>query len=257
MLRLSAVPYLKQLSEETIVSHSVCIFGIGESGVDALFAEEMNRMTNPTLAPYAKEADCLLKVTAKAKTADEAEEMCRPVISGICERLGDYVYGVDVENLEQCASAVLLEKKLTLAVAEGFSGGEISSRFSVLPSASAFFKGSVTAFSDDSKVALLGIDPDVILTEGSVSNEVTAEMAENIRRILSADFGIAVTGLSETAENSDIPAGTVMIALATENETFVKTSEFGTARSAGFIRRMAGNTACDMLRRYLNGLNVL
>ena len=97
----------------------------------------------------------------------------------------------------------------------------------------------------------------MILTEGAVSNEVTAEIEENIRRMLSADFGIAVTGLSETAENSDIPAGTVMIALATENETFVKTSEFGTARSAGFIRRMAGNTACDMLRRYLNGLNVL
>ena len=257
MLRLSAVPYLKQLSEETIVSHSVRIFGIGESGVDALFAEEMNRMTNPSLAPYAKEADCLLKVTAKAKTAEEAEEMCRPVISRIYERLGDYVYGVDVENLEQCVSALLLEKKLTLAVAEGFSGGELSSRFSVLPSAYAFFRGAVTAFSDDAKVALLGIDPDVILTEGSVSDEVTAEMAENVRSLLNADFGIAVTGLAEAAENSDLPSGTVMIALATENETFVKTSEFGTARSAGFIRRMAGNTACDMLRRYLNGLNVL
>ena len=257
MLRLSAVPYLKQLSEETIVSHSVRIFGIGESGVDALFAEEMNRMTNPSLAPYAKEADCLLKVTAKAKTQKEAEEMCRPVISAICERLGDFVYGVDVENLEQCVSAVLFEKKLTLAVAEGFTGGELSSRFSVLPSASAFYRGAVTAFTDDAKVALLGIDPDVIMTEGSASNEVTAEMAENVRCRLNADFGLAVTGIAEAGQNSDLPAGTVLIALATENETFVKTSQFGTARSTGFIRRMAGNTACDMLRRYLNGLNVL
>ena len=107
------------------------------------------------------------------------------------------------------------------------------------------------------KVALLGIDPDVILTEGSVSNEVTAEMAENVRRLLHTDFGIAVTGLAEDAENIDIPAGTVLIALATENETVVKTSQFGTAGSAGFLRRLAGNTACDMLRRYLNGLNVL
>ena len=257
MLRLSAVPYLKQLSEETIVSHSVRIFGIGESGVDALFAEEMNRMTNPSLAPYAKEADCLLKVTAKAKTPEEAEEMCRPVISAICERLGDYVYGVDVENLEQCVSAVLFEKKLTLAVAEGFTGGELSSRFSVLPSASAFYRGAVTAFTDDAKVALLGIDPDVIMTEGSASNEVTAEMAENVRCRLNADFGLAVTGIAEAGQNSDLPAGTVLIALATENETFVKTSQFGTARSTGFVSRMAGNTACDMLRRYLNGLNVL
>ena len=257
MLRLSAVPYLKQLSDDTIVSHSVRIFGIGESGVDALFADEMNRMTNPSLAPYAKEADCLLKVTAKAKTTAEAEAMCLPVITRIRERLGDFVYGIDVENLERCAAAALLEKNLTLAVAEGFSGGELSSRFSVLPSADAFFRGGVAAFTDSAKFALLGIDPDVILTEGPVSDEVTAEMAENVRRLLNADFGIAVTGLTEASESVNLPAGTVLIALATENETFVKTSEFGTARSAGFIRRVAGNTACDMLRRYLNGLNVL
>ena len=171
--------------------------------------------------------------------------------------MGDYVYGIDVENLEQCVSEALIKKNFTLAVAEGFSGGELSSRFSILPSANAFFRGSVTVFTDDAKYRLLGIDPDVILTEGSASTEVTAEMAENVRRLLNADFGIAVTGLTEEAENSSFPAGTGLVALATENETFVKTSEFGTARSSGFIRRMAGNTACDMMRRYLNGLNVL
>ena len=257
MLRLSAVPYLKQLSDETIVSHSVRIFGIGESGVDALFAEEMNRMTNPSLAPYAKEADCLLKVTAKAKTVARAEEMCLPVIARIRECLGDFVYGVDIENLEECVSAALLEKNLTLAVAEGFSGGELSSRFSALPSSEGFFKGGVTAFTDDAKSRILGIDSDVLLTEGAVSDEVTAEMAENVRSLLNADFGIAVTGLITESEDSVLPAGTVFISLATENETFVKTSELGTARSAGFIRRMSGNIACDMLRRYLGGLSVL
>lgn len=63
----SALPYLRKLSEELIVSHSVRIFGLGESSVDDIFAEEMNRMTNPTMAPYAKECDCLLQITAKAK----------------------------------------------------------------------------------------------------------------------------------------------------------------------------------------------
>ena len=91
MLQLSAVPYLKKLCDETIVSHMVRIFGIGESNVDAVFADEMNHMKNPSLAPYAKEADCLLKVTAKAKTVEEAEEMCVPVIEHIRERLGEYV----------------------------------------------------------------------------------------------------------------------------------------------------------------------
>jgi len=56
------------------VSHSVRIFGLGESSVDDIFAEEMNRMTNPTMAPYAKECDCLLQITAKAKSEEEAAD---------------------------------------------------------------------------------------------------------------------------------------------------------------------------------------
>ena len=82
MFRRYAIPYLKKLSEEQIVSHSVRIFGIGESGVDDMFADEMNAMTNPTMAPYAKECDCLLQSTAKAGSEAEAESMMAPVSRG-------------------------------------------------------------------------------------------------------------------------------------------------------------------------------
>ena len=101
MFRESALPYLRKLSEELIVSHSVRIFGLGESSVDDIFAEEMNRMTNPTMAPYAKECDCLLQITAKAKSVDEAEKMIAPVMEHVMQRLGDVVYGVDVECIEE------------------------------------------------------------------------------------------------------------------------------------------------------------
>ncbi|MBP3540068.1 MAG: CinA family nicotinamide mononucleotide deamidase-related protein, partial [Oscillospiraceae bacterium] len=97
MLRESALPYLKKLSDEQIVSHSVHIFGIGESTVDSIFADEMNAMTNPTMAPYAKECDCLVQITAKAASAGQAEAMIAPVMEHVKERLGEYVYGVDVE----------------------------------------------------------------------------------------------------------------------------------------------------------------
>ena len=89
MFRESALPYLRKLSEELIVSHSVRIFGLGESSVDDIFAEEMNRMTNPTMAPYAKECDCLLQITAKAKSVDEAEKMIAPVMEHVMQRLGE------------------------------------------------------------------------------------------------------------------------------------------------------------------------
>ena len=113
MFRTYGIPYLRSLSDEEIVSHSVRIFGIGESSVDDMFAEEMNAMTNPTMAPYAKECDCLLQITAKAKSGEAAETMMEPVIAHVKERLGDYVYGMDVECIEEAVLPLLKERNLT------------------------------------------------------------------------------------------------------------------------------------------------
>ncbi len=257
MLRESVIPYLRTKSDEVILSHTVRIFGIGESGVDDIFADEMNRMTNPSLAPYAKEADCLLKVTAKAGSEAEAEALCQPVIDHICERLGEYVYGIDVESLEESAFALLKEKQVTLAFAESCTGGEVAKRLTDLPGASTVFKGGVVTYTNEAKATLLGIDPDVINTEGAVSYEVAAEMAENIRAILKADIGIGVTGLAGPDSDGVHEVGTVFVSLATENETFVKELHLGSMRSRSFVRRMAGNHIFDMIRRYLTGLSIL
>ena len=257
MLRESVLPYLRTKSDEVILSHTVRIFGIGESGVDDLFADEMNRMTNPSLAPYAKEADCLLKVTAKAGTEAEAEAMCQPVIDHIRERLGEYVYGIDVESLEETAFALLKEKRFTLAFAESCTGGEAAKRLTDLPGASTVFKGGVVTYTNEAKATLLGIDPDVIDTEGAVSYEVAAEMAENIRTILRADLGVGVTGLAGPDGDGVHEVGTVFVSLATENETLVKELHLGSMRSRSFVRRMAGNHIYDMIRRYLTGLSVI
>ena len=139
MFRESALPYLRKLRRSFIVSHSVRIFGLGESSVDDIFAEEMNRMTNPTMAPYAKECDCLLQITAKAKSVDEAEKMIAPVMEHVMQRLGDVVYGVDVECIEESVIKLLREKNMTFSAAESCTGGELAKRFTDMPGASAFF----------------------------------------------------------------------------------------------------------------------
>lgn len=230
MLETSVVPYLKSLSNETIVSHSVRIFGIGESRVDDIFADEMNSMTNPTMAPYAKECDCLLQITAKAQSEEEAEEMCRPVIEHVCEKLGDVVYGIDVECVEEAAAACLREKKLTLAAAEGFSGGELAARIAAVTADEGTFKGAF------------------IMPQAQFSAEFASQMAENIRGSLGADTAVAVSGEEQ---------GSFFIALATGEETFVKLVETGGFRTMSYKKRMAGNQAFDMLRRYLSDLEVI
>ena len=257
MFRESALPYLHKLSEELIVSHSVRIFGLGESSVDDIFAEEMNRMTNPTMAPYAKECDCLLQITAKAKSEAEAEEMIAPVMEHVMQRLGDVVYGVDVECIEESVIKLLREKNMTFSAAESCTGGELAKRFTDMPGASAFFKGGVVTYTNEAKAKLLGIDTALIEEKGAVSYEVAKAMAENVRALLGTDIGVGVTGLAGPDGDGVHEVGTVFVSLAVEGETFVKELHTGAMRTRSFIRRMAGNHIYDMMRRWLSGIDVM
>lgn len=256
MFREYAVPYLKKLSEEQIVSHAIRIFGIGESAVDDLFAQEMNAMANPSMAPYAKECDCLLQVTAKAGSEAEAEEMMAPVIRHVKERLGDYVYGMDVESIEEAVLPLLKERGLTFAAAESCTGGEIAKRITDIPGASAVFAGGCVTYTNEVKARLLGIDRELIETNGAVSEPVARLMAERVRALTGADLGVGVTGLAGPDGDGTHEVGTVFVSLAAEGRTWVRELHLGTFRTRSFIRRMAGNHAYDMLRRYLTGLPV-
>ena len=256
MFRTYAIPYLQALSDEEIVSHSVRIFGIGESVVDDMFADEMNAMTNPTMAPYAKECDCLLQITAKAHNVQEAEEMIEPVIAHVRERLGDYVYGMDVDSVEEAVFPLLKDKGLSFATAESCTGGEIAKRFTDLPGASSVFLGGTVVYTNEAKVRLLGLDPMMIEEKSAVSEEVARALAENVRKLTGADIGIGVTGVAGPDTDGIHEVGTVFVAMAVEGKTYLRSLQMGSRRTRSFVRRMSGNHAYDMMRRYLTGIEV-
>ena len=257
MFREYGIPYLKKLSEEQIVSHSVRIFGLGESAVDDLFAEEMNAMRNPSMAPYAKECDCLLQITAKARSETEAEAMMAPVIEHVKRRLGDVVYGMDVECIEEAVLPLLKERGLTFAAAESCTGGDVARRITEIPGASAVFAGGCVTYTNEVKARLLGIDRELIEREGAVSEPVARLMAERVRAVTGADIGLGVTGLAGPDGDGVHEVGTVFVSMAVEGETFVRELHLGTFRTRSFIRRMAGNHLYDMMRRWLTGLPVI
>ncbi len=256
MFREYGIPYLKKLSEEQIVSHSVRIFGLGESAVDDLFADEMNAMSNPSMAPYAKECDCLLQITAKAKSEAEAEEMMAPVIAQVKERLGETVYGMDVECIEEAVLPLLKERGLTFAAAESCTGGDVARRITEIPGASAVFAGGCVTYTNEVKARLLGIDRDLIEANGAVSEPVARLMAERVRALTGADIGLGVTGLAGPDGDGVHEVGTVFVSMAVEGETYVRELHLGQFRTRSFIRRMAGNHLYDMMRRYLTGLKI-
>ena len=257
MFAESALPYLQKLSDGQIVSHSLRIFGIGESAVDQIFREEMDRMSNPSMAPYAKECDCLLQITAKADTAEQAEAMIRPVMEKAAARLGEYVYGVDVECIEEAVFALMEQNGMRFAAAESCTGGEIAKRFTDIPGASAHFLGGAVTYTNEMKEKLLGIDPALIGEKGAVSYEVAYEMAARIREISGAELGVGVTGLAGPDGDGVHEVGTVFVSMAAGDGVWVRELHLGEHRTRSFIRRMAGNHVFDMMRRYMTGLPVI
>lgn len=209
-----AVPYLKNLTKDgTIVSRTVRLSGIGESQMEDKIRERISSAVNPTIAPYAKEGECFLRITASAPTEEEAFALTEPVVTELCELLDPYVYGVDVESLEEVVLAKLLKTGKTLAVAESCTGGMLSARITALPGASKAFLGGVIAYDSAVKTSVLGVKEETLRLFGAVSEETAIEMAKGIQKRTGADFTLSVTGLAGPgSDGSNVPVGMVHIA---------------------------------------------
>lgn len=256
MLRHGGIDFLRGLSREGIYSHNLMIFGMGESAVEDRLRDRMNALTNPTLAPYAKEGEVRLRVTAKAPTEAEAEALMAPVIAEVRATLGDLVYGVDTPSLEAAVLELLTGRGESFAAAESCTGGLVAKRFTDLPGASAAFRGGVTVYTDEAKMTLLGVDAKTLEEKTAVSREVAALLAENVRKILGGDYGVGVTGLAGPEGDGVHEVGDVFVSLASAGGTVVRELRLGRRADRSRVRTLAANHAFDLLRRSILGLPV-
>ncbi|MEQ2456515.1 competence/damage-inducible protein A [Flavonifractor hominis] len=249
------IPYLKDLSDGVIASRTLKLFGIGESAMEAQLREKMNAMTNPTLAPYAKEGECELRITAKADTEEAARALIAPVEADLKAHFGPLVYGVDVPSLEAVAFALLKERGLTLGTAESCTGGLAAKRFTDLPGTSAVFRGGVVSYATEVKHTVLGVPQDLLDKHGAVSEPVARAMAEGARKVLGCDLALSFTGVAgPDPDERNNPVGLVFIGLATPEGTWVRQVHLTRGRER--IRHIAASHGFDLVRRYLSGLEL-
>jgi len=250
MLESCVEPYLAKLSQDQIHSHNIHIFGLGESAVEERLRYLMESMHNPTLAPYAKDGEVMLRLTAKAESKEQAEKLMAPVMKKIRETLGDIIYGIDVNSLENTVIGMLSERCKTLATAESCTGGLLSKRLTDIPGASKVYYGGVIAYSERSKAELLGVCPEMMQKFSAISREVAIAMADGVRIALSTDIGIGVTGIAGPGgDGSGRKPGTVFIALTTKDKSMCIQPKLPYDRKR--IRTGAANNALDMIRRLL------
>ena len=252
MFEHRAAPYLEKLTDGVIVSHEIKVFGMGESAVEEALHEPMTTLTNPTLAPYAKTNECMVRATARAESREKAEELLTPLVREVCETLGDVVYGVDVGSLEEVVSGLLAERGLTLAAAESCTGGLLSKRMTDLPGASKVFRGGVVSYVNGVKANVLGVPREVLEQYGAVSEETARAMAEGCRRVCGSDLAVSLTGVAGPERDDwGNEVGTVYAALAGPEETICKKLTCGRGRGRDRVRTAAASNALDLIRRFL------
>ena len=255
MFRERAVPFLQDWTDGVIASRTLRIFGMGESAVEAQLREHMNAMKNPTLAPYAKEGEVELRLTAKADSEEAAQALMAPAEAALRRRFGQLIYGVDVPSLESVCLELLKERSLTVSVAESCTGGLLAQRLTDLPGASAAFKGGVVSYWSQVKHDVLNVPNDLLFQYGAVSEPVARAMAEGVRTLTGSDLALAVTGVAgPDPDDRGNPVGLVYVSIAGQGETFVRVIHAAGPRAR--IRHLAANHALDLLRRRLSGLEM-
>ena len=208
---------------------------------------------NPTLALLVRPGGVILRITAKAADEAAARKLIAGMEAEIRSRVGQYIYAVDDEGMENVVGELLRERKLTIACAESCTGGLLTSRLTDVPGSSAYVMGSIVSYTNDVKEAQLGVSPEVLRTVGAVSEETARQMAQGVRERLGADIGVGITGIAgPDGGTPEKPVGLVYIAVAGAGRTVVQKNIFAGTRQQ--IKYRTTQTALDMVRHFIGNV---
>jgi len=203
------LPRLQKRAGAAILTRMIKTFGTSEAKVDEMLSE-LTPSPNPTLATYAKLDGIYIRIAAKAATEKEAREMIARRESEVRAILGDIIWGVDDDTQEAVAGRALMEKGLSLAVAESFTGGFLTHMLGTAADSERYFKGGLVAATSEVEVAL-GLDPNLASSEDRA--EVARAMAVLARQKMGATVGIGIEGESGVEPESGMVPGTVYITI--------------------------------------------
>ncbi len=247
----------KHFALDANVHRTIITFGLAESILADTIASWEEALPPYLHLAYLPSALCIrLRLSAYEIDRQKAEQEIESQIEKLSKVIPNYIIGSEDDSLESVTGTLLKTRGETLATAESCTGGNIAHRFTAMPGASEYFKGGVVAYSNEVKIALLGVDPESLNRYGAVSQSVAEQMAEGVRRATGATYGISTTGIAgPTGGTPEKPVGTVWMAVATPNGVFSRRMVFGSVRSQNIER--ASSNCINLLRLQLLGLGDL
>ncbi len=223
--------------------------GLSESKVNELI-QDILKQKRPAVGLTARDTGVDIRIVAHEGSGARSRSTMERTEAEVRKNLGDAIYGVDGQEMEEVVGALLTQRKRTIAVAESCTGGLISGRITNIAGSSAYFERGAVVYSNAAKTEFLGVPADLIERHGTVSREVAKAMAQGMRERAKTDLGLAVTGIAGPSGGTpEKPVGLVYIALATVDGVTVNENRFLGTRTQ--VRQRSAQMALDMVRRYL------
>lgn len=197
MWQVEVYPRLAKKAESVIVSRTLKTWGMSEALIDQLVGPFMSQ-ANPTLALYAKPDGIQLRITAKAEDRSSAAKLIVTRERELQDILKEHIWGADKDTLDGIVSQLLISKGLTLATAESFTGGLLSSAVAGAPNSEQFFKGGTIVFDNKLRQSL-----DIISANGEKADfQSASRLARLAAERFQADIGIGIDGFVESSAGS-------------------------------------------------------
>lgn len=254
LIEENLIPYLKEKFPPSMIKKSkiLKVTGLGESSVNELIRDYINKQTNFSFGIYANPEDIQIQITTQALTEKETEKLLQSSANRLTKILGNYIYGSNEETIEEVVGNLLKTKKLKVAVAESCTGGMLGEMITRIPGSSEYFQGGVISYNARIKEDLLKVSSKVIRKYGEVSRQVAKLMAEGVRRCCHSNIGISVTGIAGPGGATEKKkVGLAYMALANGKKTITQKHQLFGSRQ--LIRLRSARRALNMLRMYLMG----
>ncbi len=239
MMTDEILPRLRQhFDKDVILHHTLLVTGIPESALALLIEDWENKLPSEIKLAYLPSSGVIrLRLSAFGNNREALMSLTENEIDKLRPVLGEHLLSENDELIEELIARLLTENGKTVATAESCTGGNISRLLTSISGSSVYFKGSVVAYANDVKIKMLNVNPADIDRHGAVSEEVVTQMAENVRKLMNTDYGIATSGIAGPSGGTpDKPVGTIWIAAASASHTEAKLLHFGNNRENNIQR---------------------
>lgn len=256
MFQRRVKPFLEKYQDKAIYYKTLRFFGKGESSLETDLLDLIDAQKDPTIATYAKEGECTVRVASKRDTLEEAKKAVADTTDIIVSRLGQYIYSIDDEELVQVVGRKLLEKGITISCAESCTGGMFAETLTSIPGISEVFDRGLVTYTANAKIDELGVREDTITKHTVYSAEVAKEMAAGLYEKTGSNICVSITGIAGPGgEMPGKPVGLIYIGCAFAGDVKVREVHMRNV-SRNWNRHYAVLSMLDMVNKCIDEANL-